>query len=520
ARVLEKLPPKAFSRKDGTEGSVARVRVADESGSAYVVFWADQMDEYNSLSTGDVYQFENLAVKRNSFGNSATIEFHANRTSKITNSTRKIDAINDQPASNATSDTPVPAVETTIAGASENMISCTITAKVQEKLPPRTFTRKDGTEGSVARVRVVDETGSAFIVFWADHMGDYNSLSAGDVYQFENLAVKRNSFGNSTTIEFHASRTTKITKSSKKIEILVQKLKIGNIVETQLPISFEGRVKAIDEERQITLKDGTQTRNIKFMVADDTGSITMIAWRDAVDEIKKFKPGDPIKIENVTAANNRFTNQIEAKLGRETKIIKPLASAVPAIETVSAEQAFTRLSSKIPTGPVPRLSLDRVEDNMFGEVVARVINVSRYINHYMACPKCKKKVTLQDDVYTCVNDGRQPKASPRLIAKLTIDDGAGKINVTMIGDSVTRFFGISEQEKVKIAKMENEGSKSEKDEILAKVNNRVLLKTYLFRGRVKYNDFQKEYEIIADSATEVDLNNETATIIKEIESAS
>ena len=136
------------------------------------------------------------------------------------------------------------------------------------------------------------------------------------------------------------------------------------------------------------------------------------------------------------------------------------------------------------------------------------------------CPKCKKKVTLQGDVYTCVNDGRQPKASPRLIAKLTVDDGAGKINVTMIGDSVIKFFGISEQEKVKLAKTENDVSNSEKDEILARVNNRVLLKTYLFRGRVKFNDFQKEYEIIADTATEVDLNKETATIIKEMESAS
>jgi len=340
------------------------------------------------------------------------------------------------------------------------------------------------------------------------------------VYQFENLAVKKNSYGNSTTLEFHANRATIITKSTKKVEIPVQKLKIGDIVETQSPISFEGRVKAIDEERQITLKDGTQTRNIKIMVADETGSITMIAWRDVVDEIKKFKPGDPIKIENVTAANSRFTNQVEAKLGRETKITKPQESLVPAIEPVPAEQAFARPASKIPTGPVPRLSLDHVEDNMFGEVAARVINISRYINNYMACPKCKKKVTLQGDVYTCVNDGRQPKASPRLIAKLTVDDGAGKINVTMIGDSVIKFFGISEQEKVKLAKTENDVSNSEKDEILARVNNRVLLKTYLFRGRVKFNDFQKEYEIIADTATEVDLNKETATIIKEMESAS
>jgi hypothetical protein len=139
----------------------------------------------------------------------------------------------------------------------------------------------------------------------------------------------------------------------------------------------------------------------------------------------------------------------------------------------------------------------------------------------LACPKCKKKVTLAGDVYTCVNDGKQPRASPRLIAKLTVDDGAGKINVTMIGDSVVKFFGISDQEKVKLAeKDEIKGQRTDKDEILARVNDKILLKSFLFRGRVKFSDYQKEFEIIADSATDVDLNKEAATIVKEIESAS
>jgi hypothetical protein len=336
------------------------------------------------------------------------------------------------------------------------------------------------------------------------------------------LAVKKNTFGNNTTIEFHANRASKITKVTKKIEIKVRKLKIGEIAETQAPISFEGRVKAMDEERQIALKDGTQTRNMKIMVADETGSINIVAWRDAVDDIKKFKPGDPIKVENVTAAKSRFNNdEMEAKLGKETKITKLQKTAVPVIETMAADKAFLRKTSALPSGPAQRLSLDQVEDNMVGEIVARVINVSKYINNYVACPKCKKKVTLQDNVYTCVNDGKQPKASPRLIAKMTVDDGVGKINVTMIGDSVVKFFGISEKEKMKLAeKDEQGGQRVEKDAILARVNDRILLKSYLFRGKIKLNDYQKELEIIADSAVEADLNKETALIVKEIESAS
>nr|MDO8086425.1 OB-fold nucleic acid binding domain-containing protein [Candidatus Sigynarchaeum springense] len=189
ARVLEKLPPKAFTRKDGTDGSVARVRVADESGSAFVVFWADRMDDYNGLSTGDVYQFENLAVKKNSFGNSTTLEFHANRASKIERPAKTIEIKVDPSAPVIGSGSPAPVAVTRIAEVKEDARFCSFAARVLEKLPPKAFTRKDGTDGSVARVRVADESGSAFVVFWADRMDDYNGLSTGDVYQFENLAV-------------------------------------------------------------------------------------------------------------------------------------------------------------------------------------------------------------------------------------------------------------------------------------------------------------------------------------------
>ncbi|NMC07453.1 MAG: hypothetical protein GYA24_19715, partial [Candidatus Lokiarchaeota archaeon] len=391
--------------------------------------------------------------------------------------------------------------------------------KVQEKLPPRAFQKKDGTEGWIARVRVADESGSGFVVFWGDRMNDYNDLVAGEVYQFDVLAVKKNTFGNSTRIEFHANKDTSISKSGKKIEIKVQKLKIGEITETQSPISFEGRIKAIDEERQITLKDGTQTKNIKILIADETGDIVMIIWREAVEEVKKFKAGDPVKVENVTAVMNKFSSALEVRTAKDTRISKPAKSTVPAIEPVAPEKAFQRSSRLMVAGPLQRLSLDHVENNMAGEVIAQVISVSRYINNYMACPKCKKKVVLQDGVYTCVNDGKQPKASPRLIAKFTVDDGTGKINVSMIGDSVVKFFGITEQEKMKLAEKDDEGHRAEKDAILARVNDKILLKHFLFRGKVKLNEYQNEYEIVADSAAEVDLNKETAMIIHGIESS-
>jgi replication factor A1 len=529
-RVVNITPPHEFQKKDGRKGAVASITLKDATGQVRVSCWDQRANLVDaSIKQGAIIGVFNAYTK---IGREGEVEVHVDNKGMLKPKPDNLDESAfpaAEPASNGGSIKSVAesgsiksvAESGSIKSVTEGATFTSFTAKVVEKLPPKAFTKKDGSEGSVARVKVADVSTSSFVVFWADRMEDYNGLNAGEVYQFESLAVRKNTFGNTTTIEFHVSQSTKIAKSVKKIEINVKKLKIGDITETQSPISFEGRVSAIDEERQINLKDGTQTRNIKLMVADETGSINLVAWRETVDEVKKFKPNDPIKVENVTAAMSRFSNQLEAKLGKDTKITKPQKSLVPAIETVPADKAFSRSTSAIPTGPVQRLSLDHVEDNAFGEVVARVINVSRYINNYIACPKCKKKVTLIDGVFTCVNDGKQPRASPRLIAKLTVDDGVGKINVTMIGDSVVKFFSISDQEKAKLAEKEEiKGSRTGKDEILARVNDRILLKSYVFRGRVKFSEYQKEFEIIADSATEVDLNKETAMIVKEIESAS
>jgi hypothetical protein len=46
-------------------GEAEGIGVVDETGSAFVVFWADCMDIYNGLPTGEVFQFENLAVRKN-----------------------------------------------------------------------------------------------------------------------------------------------------------------------------------------------------------------------------------------------------------------------------------------------------------------------------------------------------------------------------------------------------------------------------------------------------------------------
>jgi len=631
AKVLEKVPPKTFQKKDGTEGSVARVRVGDDSGTYFVIFWADRMKDYEDLKMDDVYEFNGLAVKKSQFANA--LEFHVNRVSKIKKSTKKLDVKYTPSAQSAAPGAKTQAVSAKIKDIPPDTGFCTFTAKVIEKLPPRAFQKKDGTAGSVARVKVGDESAGGFIVFWADRMKDYEDLQVGEIYEFNNLAVKKSQVENG--LEFHVNRGSKIAKSNEALQVVIAevplpagdatpkatieilheipqnafsinvkakiamkfdaksfnkngkegkvarvnivdkeqqsmtvvfwtermkdfdalnvgdvveikdvsaklnrdkveltikststittvgkeavqavKLKIGDIKENQAGISFEGRIKNVEEERQVKLKDGTQANLVNFVVGDETGSISVVAWRELADEVKKLKPGDPIMIENVNTGTNKFQGTIEARLVKSSKIAKLKKTSLPALDALPEDNIVSRASNGGQSGPGPRITLDKIEDNMRGDVLARITHLPKFINHYMACPDCRKKVTEQGGVFSCAIHGKVKQPSARLIARLTVDDGMGSINVSMIGDSVVDLFGITEQEKEKLAKQQQD------DEIMNAVSNRILLKSYIFRGRIKYNEYRQEFEIVADRVIEADLNKEIKTEVDEIESAS
>ena len=500
AKVLDKAEPKIFSR-DGSEKKVARVTVGDESGTIRLVFWTDQMNLYDALEVGEVYDFDGFTIKDSKF--SGGKEYQSNRTTKVEKSGRIIDAEAVPPG-----ETSAPAgIIDTFATIGEKGPSFTIEGKIGSKSDIKQFTKGDR-QGSVGRLVLVDKNMQSIpVVFWNEKTPELATLSVGDVVQVTDVYARQGR----DQIEVHAKDSSTITVIGNE-EVSVSRVKIGDIKDKQSFIGFEGRVKHIDEIRDIPLKTGESVKNLKIIVGDETGSIGIVVWRDRVDELGNFKEGDAISIDGVSTSFNRFSNSVEVQLGSGTTITKPRSSSVPGLDQLPVDKPSPQSRGFSSQGPLQRIQLDELEADLRGEVLGRIVQISKYVNHYMACPKCKKKVTETNGVYTCANDGKVKNPAKRLIAKLTVDDGHGNITVSMIGDNVVDFFGLTPEESDQITE------DSRRDAIIEKINNKFILKQYIFRGKVKYNDFRNEYEIIADRIVEPDLKSEITARLAAIES--
>lgn len=637
AKVLGKEPVKEFQKKDGTSGTLGKVKVGDEYATAFVLFWSDRMNDFESLNIGEVYDFEGLGVKKNKFSNA--LEFNINRITRIKKSSKDLDVkISD--ASSMNTSTSQALIEN-FKEIPQNAFSINVKGKIALKFDVKSF-NKNGKEGKVARIKLIDndqqaitvvfwterigdfealnigdvielrdvnsklnrdqvelsikasttittigqetvqvvdfkindlkdnqvtvsfegrvktieeerqvtlrdgtqvslidflvgdETGSINVVAWRDMVDEVKNLNAGDAIKIENVNINYNKFRNG--LEARMVPTTKLSKLKDSTLPTIDELpqdqaiprtfsgvsagaalminKIVDIKDNQVNVTFEGRIKSIENEREVTLKDGMQTRNINFIVGDETGSINVVAWRDMVDVVKKFEKGTAVKIENVNIGFSNFRNMMEAKMGKFSKITEDQESSLPALDEMPQEQIQLRGIGMSKAGPVQRISLDKVEANMRGEVLGQITNISKFINHYLACPKCNKKVTEQNGTFSCVNDGKVLNPTPRLITRITVDDGSGNISVSMIGDIVVELFGINEQEKQKLAKDQDV------ENIMESVSNRILLKPYRFQGRVKYNEFRNEFEIMADKVLEPEMGTEIKALVTKIESAS
>lgn len=64
-KVIRKNELRTFTRKDGGEGKVCSVQIADSSGNIRVVFWGDKADLVASVNEGDIIKIISGYVKEN-----------------------------------------------------------------------------------------------------------------------------------------------------------------------------------------------------------------------------------------------------------------------------------------------------------------------------------------------------------------------------------------------------------------------------------------------------------------------
>ncbi|MDF1537736.1 MAG: OB-fold nucleic acid binding domain-containing protein [Candidatus Thorarchaeota archaeon] len=503
AKVVHVGTVRTFAKKDGGEGKVASLKVADETGEIRVTLWDDmtkvvEEEAEETVSVGDVIQIRGAYVKK---GLRDALELNLGRMGGIrilgNKELEDFDIEIGEPKSN------------NVADLAEGLYDLTLTVKVERVFNVSTFTRKkDGSEGKVLSMIVGDDTGTTRFVFWDDHAEAASEIQEGEVIKLTGGMTRAGR--NESEIEVHAGRSSTIERNlDKKIKVKAEertipaadplgRMTIADMKVGMRDVDLEGKVFRIFPPNQFE-KDGKSGQVQNIIIADESGKTVRTAfWNEDVDKIQDLNEGDVIKVLHGYVKKG-YRDDIEYGVGRSSEIeINPKGSKLAKLELEGVKVA--------PTSSGRRTMIADIDDSSEGstlEVCGIVVAMGQNSPVYPACPTCRKKVEFVDDGYKCKECGDVDQPDYRMLYKITIDDGSGTIRATLFGEAGEELLGMTANEAQDLI----DKSKNEKAPI-DKNSDRVLGSYVVVKGRIsKYReqlDITASSLSFADPATEIE----------------
>ncbi len=289
-QVIAVTPVRLFKRRDNSEGSVARLVIADETGTIAVVLWDEQTKilSQKGVSPSQVLKIAHgymragldgspeLNVGRHgqisvhSTSQTVTAEIQANRLSKIQ--------------------------ELRIGDPYVNLVGA-----VKGFSRISTFTRANGLQGQVMRVRLADETGRVKAVFWDDQVTLVKRYHKDDVIEVQGGQV-RSGLGNALEVHIGRLGSVKLVKDSMLFERLPSGFtKIKDVKNGLNDIDVLGRVLSIGQIREFQRRNGQTGIVGSLFLMDESGSIRVTLWDDTTALLSQMSVNDVVLIEGGNA---------------------------------------------------------------------------------------------------------------------------------------------------------------------------------------------------------------------------
>lgn len=190
----------------------------------------------------------------------------------------------------------------------------TVSGRVVTIYPSKTFTRRDFTEGKLARLLITDRSGTLKVVLWDDKT---DLIEAGKIEQGQIIKVSHGYVreGLDGRLELHVGSRGNIqisspdAKETKYPPIMRWTKKVSDIKEGG-PITIEGTVLTAPSVRQVVTSRNEEVEVASFELGDDTGKIQVSAWRELAQVLKDVAAGTRIKMKNAYARKG-FGDQLE-----------------------------------------------------------------------------------------------------------------------------------------------------------------------------------------------------------------
>jgi replication factor A1 len=302
ARVIEVYPIQTFIKQDLIEGKVARLLLADKSGTLKLVLWNDKISlmEAGKIRRGNIIRVLHGYVRE---GFDGKLELHLGQRGDIQVS--PVDVVeSDYP--------PIDHFIDKIGNLTQKNKRASVLGLVNDVYPMSEFNRKDGTTGKVRRLRLGDETGEVSLVFWNEKVDELGEVKTGAQLRIMNARIKTQP---DDRIELHIENATQFEKSVSQAlppsnTSSEATRKIADLKEEGGPFTIEATVATPPNVREVTTAQKEKVLLASFELADGTEKIGMSLWRKHAKIGKELSVGTRIKIKNVYAKKG-FSNLLE-----------------------------------------------------------------------------------------------------------------------------------------------------------------------------------------------------------------
>jgi replication factor A1 len=296
-----------FTRANGLQGQVMRVRLADETGRVKAVFWDDQVSLVKAYHKDDVIKVQGGQV-RSGLGN--TLEVHVGRfgSVKLVTGSKLVERISSR--------------FTTIKDVKNGLNDIDVLGRVLSIGQIREFQRRNGQTGIVGSLFLMDESGSIRVTLWDDSTVMLSQMSVNDILLIEG-GNTREGIGGRPELNVGSLGEVTINPPGVQGERLPQALtgtvNIGDLKVGMQNVIVEGRLIEEPIIRNITTRDGEDLRVASLRISDSSGDVDVSLWRDLVDKVVSTNKGASIKITNAYIKPG-FYGDLEISSGSGTDV--------------------------------------------------------------------------------------------------------------------------------------------------------------------------------------------------------
>jgi len=222
----------------------------------------------------------------------------------------------------------------------------TVVGRVIIVYPVQTFDRPDLTRGKVARLLLVDKSGTLRLVFWNDKVSlvEAGKIKHGDIIRVSHGYVREGLDGK---LEIHVGQRGDVQVSPidvaesdyPSIEQFIDK--IGNLTQESKKANVLGAVRDVYPLSEFKRKDGTTGKVKKLRLNDETGEVSLVFWNEKVDELGEVEKDDRLRVMNARV-KTQLDGRIELHVENATQIEKLAGQPLP--PTTATSEATRKIA--------------------------------------------------------------------------------------------------------------------------------------------------------------------------------